>query len=241
MQKNFTGESCIFELRRGGGDTYAFSFGDEAGDARRRLFDWRVRDNLLTLDGGDDAALTINSSHWAVETGVILMTENDGTLIYQGDLTRMKGHGLTSYDGSGKLNTKNSYNINIGSKAELIDGAGKSRKWTLLKIRTNGNYDATGMSYITAFYTYNALIRDSYFNLASRFVDVYINGEYRGAYILTERMDINGSMQITDLEETPSMTTSTKTVTRSKRTTRDRRRNRKLQLRDRRVSCRRSE
>ena len=58
----------------------------------------------------------------------------------------MKGHGLTSYEGSRRLNTKNSYNINLGDKAELIAGAGKSKKWTMLRIRTWGEYDATGLS-----------------------------------------------------------------------------------------------
>ncbi len=155
----------------------------------------------IDLVNGDQSLLRINSSHNAVETGKILVTENDGSVIYNGDLTRMKGHGLTSYEGSGRLNTKNSYNINIGTKAELIEGAGKSKKWTMLRIRTYGDYDPTGMSYVTAFYTYNAIVKDQYFNICARYVDVYINGEYRGVYILTERMDINGSMEVTDLEE----------------------------------------
>lgn len=155
----------------------------------------------IELTDGDAALKRINSSHYDTESGHILVADLDGSLIYNGELTRMKGHGLTSYDGSGRLNTKNSYNINIGDKTELIDGAGKSKKWSMLRVRTNGNYDATGMSYPIGFYIFDALVGPDYFNMTCRFVDVYINGEYRGVYILTERMDINGSMQVTDLEE----------------------------------------
>ncbi len=155
----------------------------------------------ITLDRGEAGLLNINSSHHAVETGHIAMVDADGKTIYDGGLTRMKGHGLTSYQATHELNTKNSYNINLEKKAELIENAGKSKKWSMLRIRTHGNYDATGVSYPLGFYTYDALVGEDYFNITARYVDVYINGEYRGVYILTERMDINGSMQVTDLEE----------------------------------------
>ena len=160
----------------------------------------------VTLKDGDESLLRINSSQSTVETGVVEMRDENGKTVYSGDLTRMKGHGLTSYERSGRLNTKNSYNINLGEKAELIPGAGRSKKWTMLRIRTWGSYDPTGLSYVMAFNSYNALVKDQYFNLCSRFVDLYIDGEYRGVYVLTERMDINGSMNITDLEDSVTVT-----------------------------------
>ena len=159
----------------------------------------------IELKDGDESLLRINSSQHTVETGEITVVEPDGSVTFDGALTRMKGHGLTSYEASRRVNTKNSYNINLGEKAELIEGAGRSKKWSLLRIRTWGEYDATGLSYVTAFSAYNALVKDAYFNLCSRFVDVYINGDYRGVYVLTERMDINGSMNVTDLEAQTSM------------------------------------
>lgn len=155
----------------------------------------------VTLDRGDDGLIHINSSHDAVETGSMLMVESTGRTIYSGGLNKMKGHGLTSYQATGSLNTKNSYNINLAKKAELIEGADKSKKWSLLRIRSHGDYDATGMSYPMGYYIFNSLAGDDYFNITSRYVNVYINGEYRGVYILTERMDMNGSIQITDLDD----------------------------------------
>jgi len=155
----------------------------------------------VELDGGDDALRRINSWKDNTEAGSLKVTEVDGKIIYDGELTKMKGHGLTSYEASGNTNTKNSYNINIGKRAELIPGAGASKKWVLLRIRTWGNYDPAGLSYVTAFDTYNAIAGSDYYNICARYVDLYINGEYRGAYILTERMDINGSIRVTNLEK----------------------------------------
>ena len=155
----------------------------------------------VELDDGEEALRRIHSCQDNVETGSIRVSEVDGKIIYDGELTRMKGHGLTSYEASGNTNTKNSYNINIGKRAELIPGAGASKKWVLLRIRTWGNYDPAGLSYVTAFDTYNAITGSDYYNICARYVDLYINGEYRGAYILTERMDINGSIRVTDLEK----------------------------------------
>ncbi len=155
----------------------------------------------ITLDNGDEGLRHINSSYSATEPGDMLMTDSQGRTIYNGRLDSMKGHGNTSYMATGDLNTKNSYNINLGSKAELIEGAGKSKKWCMLRIRTWDNYDPTGVSYPMGFYLFDSLVGDKYFNMTSRYIDLYVNGEYRGVYILTERMDMNGSINITNLEE----------------------------------------
>ena len=168
----------------------------------------------ISLEDGDSSLLRINSSKENVETGYLRMTGVGGSYIYDGELTKIKGHGNTSYEQSNKTNTKNSYNINLAEKTELIPGAGKSRKWTLLRIRTWGEYDPTGLSYLTAFDTYNALIGDNGFRIGAEFVDVYIDSDYRGVYVLTERPDINGAIEITDLEKLTDMPSSrTKRVT----------------------------
>ncbi|MDD4773426.1 MAG: CotH kinase family protein [Eubacteriales bacterium] len=170
----------------------------------------------FNLDEGERTLMKINSDKEFVGTGDMKMVLPGGECIYNDRITRLKGHGLTSYEASGKLNTKNSYNMNTGKKVELIDGAGKSRKWALLRIRVHGGYDPTGLSYLLAFNSYNALAGRDYFNICARYTDVYIGGEYRGVYILTERMDINGSIEITDLEKNTLYDSSaTKRVTSS--------------------------
>ena len=209
------GETFVCDFS--GGASALFEYDAEYGVYNRYSFTamqgGEIPTIYITLKDGDDSMLRINSSQSAVETGTIRMIDTDGSVTYEGDLTRIKGHGLTSYERSTRVNTKNSYNINLGDKAELLKGAGRSKKWSLLRIRTWGEYDATGVSYVTAFASYNALVKDRYFNLCSRFVDVYIDGIYWGVYVLTERMDINGSMNVTDLEEKTDMPSSkTKSV-----------------------------
>ena len=201
------GETFVCDFSSG--DTALFEYDAEYGVYDRYSFTvmqaGRLPTLYITLRNGEKSLIEINSHQSAVESGTLRMVDRDGSLTYEGGLTRMKGHGLTSYERSGRANTKNSYNINIEDKKELIPGAGSSKKWSLLRIRTWGDYDPTGLSYVTAFASYNALVKDAYFNLCSRFVDVYINGEYRGVYVMTERMDINGSMTVTDLEEKTNM------------------------------------
>lgn len=204
------GPGSVVSLDLSGEKVYIYEYSAEKNLYLRYPVKVMAGENIasvyITLDNGESALRHINSSHSAVEQGRILITEANGRTLYNGDLARMKGHGLTSYMATGSVNTKNSYNINLGTKAELIEGAGKSKKWSLLRIRTWDNYDSTGISYPIGFYTFNALAGDNYFNITSRYVDVYINGEYRGFYVLTERMDMNGSIQITDLEEKTAYT-----------------------------------
>lgn len=192
-----------------GGKLYLYEYDAGEGTYIRHSADVMRGGDLpsvyITLDGGDDALRRINTSKENDETGFITVLGAGGDTVYSGGMTRMSGHGNTSYEASGRRNTKNSYNINIADKAELVPGAGKSRKWTLLRIRAYGSYDPTGMSYTAAFDTWNALIGKSGADIGSTFADVYIDGDYRGVYVLTERMDINGAMRVTDLEKKTDM------------------------------------
>ncbi|MCQ2431405.1 MAG: CotH kinase family protein [Clostridia bacterium] len=155
----------------------------------------------IDLNGGKQALARINTSKSREESGTIAVCEPDGSVRFAGVMPKISGHGNTSYNGSGDAETKNSYNISLDKKAELIDGCGESKKYILLRIRTWDRYDYTGLSYTTAFYTYNALVKEEYFNICARFVDVYIDGDYRGVYILTERMNNGGAVNVTDTED----------------------------------------
>ncbi|MGN1408754.1 MAG: CotH kinase family protein [Eubacteriales bacterium] len=194
----------VVSLDFSGEKTYIYEYNSENNLYLRYPVRVMAGENIasvyITLDNAESGLRRINSSKGITEQGSILMTEANGKTLYNGDLEKIKGHGNTSYNASGSANTKNSYNINLGTKAELIEGAGRSKKWTLLRIRTWDNYDPTGVSYLVGFYTFNALVGEDYFNITARYVDVYINGEYRGVYVLTERMDMNGSIEVTDLE-----------------------------------------
>lgn len=122
------------------------------------------------------------------EEGFIEIADASGLTVYEGGL-EIKGRGNSTWQME-----KKPYNIKLDKKANLF-GMGKTKKWSLIAnhgdnslIRNVLAYEAAeraGMKY-TPQYTP---------------VDVYINGDYMGSYLLTTRIGIDGSnVDIEDLE-----------------------------------------
>ncbi len=156
----------------------------------------------ITLDGGTKALKNINANKNNEEPGDIIVLDKVGNLVYDGSMTKLSGHGFTSFTAASSTNIKNSYNLNIAQKTELVNGAGDSKKWVLLTPRMYaGDRDTTGLSQISAFHTFTALIGNKRASIEGEYVDLYINGEYRGLYILTERMNNGGAIDVVDLED----------------------------------------
>ncbi len=177
----------------------------------------------VTLDGGMGALKKINANKSNVESGDVIVLDSAGNTIYDGEMTKMKGHGFTSFTAASTTNVKNSFNFNIAEKTELLYGAGKSKKWVLLTPRMHaGDRDTSGLSQIAAFRTYTGIIGGSRASIEGEYVDLYINGEYRGLYILTERMNEGGSIKVNDLEDyVTNASGNLKTVRDNKKTERD--------------------
>ncbi len=120
--------------------------------------------------------------------------ENDYTT-EEGSTIKIRCRGNTSFYtrllGKGR---KYSYRIKLDSKADLL-GMGKSKHWVLIanffdvtNMRNKLTYDLSGRMGLT--YT------------RSRWVTVYINGEYRGIYTLCENVRIaSGRVNIPDWED----------------------------------------
>ncbi len=101
-----------------------------------------------------------------------------GNVVFDGETRAMtmKGRGNSTWG-----LPKKPYNITLKDDAELIPGAGKAEKWSLL-----------------ANYFDNSLIRNKIamdlasqlgIGLPSRFVDIWMNGEYLGNYLMTPKSD----------------------------------------------------
>ncbi len=163
----------------------------------------KVSSMYINLDGGDDDLDIITADKNEYTTGTMRMIDTEGNVVYDNKVDKFKGHGNTSFVAPGVVNDKKSYNIKLSKKAELIAGAGKAKKWTLLHIRvsTAYYYDFTGLTTNLAFSTFTSLAGDEYYGIASEYTDLYINGNYRGTYMLTERMDINAAVSLNDLED----------------------------------------
>lgn len=126
--------------------------------------------------------------------GSMLLQNADGSVVYQDALTQIKGRGNSTWNAD-----KKPYQIKLAEKTDLLQTGEKdneSKTWVLL-----ANYaDLTVMR--------NTLIYDLGLELGMDFctendwVDLYYDGEYRGCYLLSEKVEIgSGRVDITDLEE----------------------------------------
>ncbi len=111
-----------------------------------------------------------------------LILVDDHTAL-SGSLKWIRGRGNTSWDFA---SDKKPYVFCLDEKMELIEGAGKSKKWCLL---ANAQHDLSSLQNTFALKLYEAVDGDS--ALSARNIDLYVNGEYRGAYLLTEKVEVS--------------------------------------------------
>ena len=143
----------------------------------------------LTTESG--SMTYIHTSKLNRETGTILLTDANGEVLCDQDLTQIKCRGNTSF----RKSPKKSYQIKLTNSQNLF-GFGKSKTWLLI----------TG--YRDRSFLRNVIAADiaSYVGLAYTpsytFCSVYANGEYCGLYLLTEKVQISSSrVDIDDLEK----------------------------------------
>ena len=132
----------------------------------------------------------IHGSKSHVEKGSMVLLNADGTLDYAGLLDQIKGRGNSTF-----AYPKKPYQIKLEESADLY-GMGKAKTWILL-----ANYED------------NSLLRNKIafamaqaagleYTSKSQAVDVYINNNYRGTYLLCEKVEIGSSrIDIDDLEK----------------------------------------
>lgn len=123
------------------------------------------------------------------EEGDISIIGADGvTVEYVGKL-EIKGRGNSTWQME-----KKPYNIKLDKKTNLF-GMGKTKKWSLIANHGDPSLIRNVLAYQTA--------ENAGMPYTPQFtpVDVYINNEYMGAYILTTRIGVDGSnVDIYDLE-----------------------------------------
>ena len=126
-------------------------------------------------------------------TGAMVLQTADGTVVYDGDLTQIKGRGNSTWNLS-----KKPYQIKLDKKTDLLqtgDADNKAKTWVLL-----ANYADVSALRNTLALNLGAEMGMEYY-MENRPVELYYDGEYRGTYLLCEKVEINsGRVDITDLE-----------------------------------------
>lgn len=141
----------------------------------------------VTTESGNMAAVHANKEH--KEPGEITILDKDGNVQYDNTLDYIKGRGNSTW-----LAEKKPYNIKLDEKADLF-GMGKHKSWCLLSNPGDGSQIRNDLCYDFARALGIETTTDSFH------VNLYLNGEYAGLYLITEKVDIGENrVDIYDLE-----------------------------------------
>lgn len=132
----------------------------------------------------------INDGKEKEENGRISIIAENGMTEYKGKLTGISGRGNSTWS-----RAKKPYSFSLG-RAESLCGMEAGKKWNLLALFHEGNKmngkvaldmgEAVGLAYTSQ----------------SVWVDLYLNGEYAGIYLLAEPVTVGkGRVEVYDLEK----------------------------------------
>lgn len=148
-------------------------------DGKELMFVRSSRMPSLFLDVDSGSMDYLHEDKNRSEYGQMRLYDSLGNSHYEGVLKTVKGRGQSSW-----LEEKKSYNISLRSSADLL-GMGSAEKWVLQanskdrsSIRNKMVFDfadAAGFAYTPD----------------SEWVDLYLNGEYVGLYLLCERIEVH--------------------------------------------------
>ena len=127
-------------------------------------------------------------------TGSMYCIGADGSVIYDGSLTQIKGRGNSTW-----LQDKKPYQVKLDTKTDLLqtgNSENKAKTWVLLAnaadpslLRNQIVYDLSTAMQLQP-------------GIESRSVNLFYDGEYRGVYLLSEKVEVGkGRVNITDLEK----------------------------------------
>ena len=139
----------------------------------------------------DREYIEADPTHNAKASGDIALLKSDNTLIYDDELKEIKGRGNSTWQ-----KAKKPYQIKFDKKQDLLENGEKSKKWILL-----ANYVDTSLIHNEISYNLSKEIGlDS--SPDCKAIDLYYDGEYRGNYLLSEKVEIgDGRLEIEDLEK----------------------------------------
>lgn len=113
------------------------------------------------------------------ESGTMRLYTVDGELCSSGSVESLKGRGNATWGAM-----KKSYSLTLSDQMDLL-GMGQAHRWVLL---SNG-YDRSNLKNKTAYDLARAA--GMAYSPDCRWIDLYLNGEYAGLYLLCERNEVH--------------------------------------------------
>lgn len=134
---------------------------------------------------------SIHSSKQLSESGKILIMDSRGRSYFEGIIDEIHCRGNSSFDKT----EKKSYTISLNKSMDLFE-MGKAKKWLLIA----NAFDDTLVRNASAFFIAELLKLP--YTPKFQYVDVYINGNFIGNYLLSEKVEIGKNrVNIRNLEK----------------------------------------
>lgn len=132
----------------------------------------------------------LDSSKNVKKSGSLMIMNEEGEENYSGPFKSIHGRGKASWS-----SPKKPYSLEFNTDVNVL-GMGAAKKWILL----SNAYDASNLKNKMVFQA--SQILGMRYSCDSRFIDLYINNEYRGLYLLTEKVEIGKNrVDIYDMEQ----------------------------------------
>ena len=148
----------------------------------------------LYVDVQSGSMEIIHESKGSRESGSVRLYSQHGEQLWAGRMESLKGRGNSSW-----LKAKKPYSLTLSTDADLL-GMGQAKEWILLANAMDPSHLRNKVAYDLAFRAGMAYTPEC------QWVDLYLNGEYAGLYLLSERNEIHP--QRVDLQETGSFLVS---------------------------------
>ncbi|MBO7403707.1 MAG: CotH kinase family protein [Clostridia bacterium] len=141
-----------------------------------------------------DSGLPVTSKNY--EGATVSVATADGSYKLSNAAAQIRGRGNSSWSGGAaqdRYDSKNSYKLKLEEKEPLL-GMSSAKKWVL----NSNKFDAPGLR-TWSMWKMAELMGTIPFYCESRFVNLYVNGVYRGMYTLCEQIEIRkGRVDIGD-------------------------------------------
>lgn len=156
-------------------------------------FVFHTSENVPTLriTMEEESKRNIDEDHY--ENARVEIIDDKGSKVYDSqDQALIKGRGNASWYAD-----KKSFSLSLPHKVPLL-GMSNSKKWVLL----SNAYDSTNLQNKLTFDLAREINDKTVYAPDSRWVDLYLNGEYKGNYLLTEKIDVaENKLDIGNLED----------------------------------------
>lgn len=151
-----------------------------------------IRSVFVSADH-DISYVNSSASHSVSDSGTVTVLSPDtGDVIYDGALDAIRGRGNTTWTNS----EKKPYQMKLSKKADLLGTAEKTKTWLLIANAADPTLLRNTISLKLALYM------GSEGTPSCEPCDLYYNGEYRGSYLLTEKVKVEkNGVNIDDLDD----------------------------------------